>query len=102
MHVPIKNDPYIEGIKGFHPYQPHVEFPTPKALIVIPEGCASSSLLVVGLNDEIFQWGHGEAEGVLSDENIYSDYEAYSTVIEPVPPAPIPPIPPPSVPEIGI
>ena len=43
----------------------------------------------------------GEAERVPSDENLYSNYKAYSTVIEPIPHEYIPPIPPPSVLEIG-
>ena len=39
MHAPIKKDPYEEAsMKGFKPYQPYVELPSTKALIIMPKG----------------------------------------------------------------
>ena len=53
------------------------------------------------LNDDLFEWEPGEANRVLSDDSLYSSYQAYNAVVEPIPPALVPPIAAPSVPEIG-
>ena len=76
MHAMLRKDPYIEAsIEGFQPYQPYVELPTPKAFIVIPEGYTFPSL--VEPNDEMFLCEPGEAEWVLSGENLHYTYKAY-------------------------
>ena len=52
IHMPMKKDPCIEArMKGFKPYQPCVELPSLKALIIMSGGCKFPSLAKP--NDEL-------------------------------------------------
>ena len=66
------------------PYLPYVELASTKALIV-------KVILSLPCQNSMMRFSNGkpgETERVLSDEDLHSNYEAYTgTVVEPIPPS---------------